>query len=203
MPKVFEIDGYRGLVRALFLLGLTGMCLRGADEAPLMEKGPFNPEAGETCATLAVRFSVVHWGKDLIVESRFYNGYSSQTFDYFNPFLNPLLPLPVKLGLYDRDKKFVRDLLEFREGSRAIPGADSVVFIPQSGNIGTTLRIRFFPDDIAPGRYFLQMIYLQAFQDYRGFFPDSSLTANQVKEWRDRIGREMLRSNPVEFTVEK
>ncbi|MCK9589877.1 MAG: hypothetical protein M0Q93_11035 [Terrimicrobiaceae bacterium] len=168
---------------------------------PYSEKRDLNSNGHRCYATVAIENPRLSVKESLSVTYRFYN--TSGNGFYYNPFFESLFPLPAQLAVYDTNKKFVCDLLEFKMGSRCLPSASVWTHIPNKCYVGKDFSLGI--QELPPGEYYLQMIFIVAFVSSNPQHQENS-SAQSVEFWvkafmRSLDRRELFRSNIVKFTV--
>ncbi len=156
----------------------------------------------EGSATISVEKPVVELGKRYTVEIRFTN--SGAPAEIFNPGFNQLLPLPGALVLFDKDNECLGGLFLKVGSQRAVEPRDWIT-IPSSTFIGChktfTAGRTGKQSDVAPGNYFLQLIYFKVFvaaNPWRFEDKPSSEDKQRLQRFYDSYdGTELFRSNVV------
>jgi hypothetical protein len=83
-----------------------------------------------------------------------------------------LMPLPGQLVIYDKDKKYIGDLIAFTEGSR-VSGSGDPTFLYEGSSVGRPLNFRagYVPHTlnnsgstlVPAGTYYIQLVLYRAF----------------------------------------
>jgi len=176
-------------------------------EVKYIESQPLKLGSYRGYARLSVNKTTVKLGGQFNIDIRFVNNSSG---DYFyNPFFNRVIPLPAQLAIFDKDKKYLGDLID-QSGSpvtarRAAMSTNDWVFIPSGGYLGVTFgpiqagNTPAFPrQTLKAGDYYLQMIF------YKGF-----VEANRANAEKPSINvflkgfsrKELFRSNVVKIRI--
>lgn len=162
-------------------------------------------------ATLSLENTTVKLEELFAVNVCFYNQSGSEL-AFFNPYFNGLLSSPAQLAVFDSQKKYVGDLIQFIGGSQAMMTPKDWVLIPQSGFVSTSLKVKLhrvvsavIPFELSkavpPGDYYLQMIYSKTFiLDVIPSPEDKAASEEWERKFRGS-GVELFRSNPVKITV--
>jgi len=153
-------------------------------------------------AALTTDKTTVKLGETFTVDIRFF---SESPGDYYNTYFNGLIPVPAKLAIFDSDKKYLGDLIEFIGGSRRRASSHDWTYIPSQCYVGTFLHpfiAGYIPSQsrykLPDGDYYLQMIYNKTF-----ILPRPADT-DHVAVWSDkRLDRELFRSNVVKVRFVK
>jgi hypothetical protein len=144
-----------------------------------------------------VRQGVVSSAEIFAVDIRLCND-TGDVRSFYNLYWDPFIPMPGRLALYDSQKKYVCDLLERMGGSEETIATSDWASVPASAYIGKILYVSLpYPSYkvTPPGKYYLQVIYLQ-----RVVRPPSE--TNLRADTPDPIGQsELFRSNAVPITV--
>jgi hypothetical protein len=163
-----------------------------------------NLESGRGYAELEVKDPVLRRGRQFTIRITFHNNGGGASF--FNPFFNRLIDLPAQLAIFDSQKEYIGNLLNWEGGSRRTPGRDDWTFI-WSGFVGTNIErtAGYVPGTkygssgslLPPGTYYIQMIYYGVF-----LHPPHELKYKQdIDEWKAFDKKELFRSNVVKVDL--
>ena len=183
--------------------------IRYPSEYPFKEKYYLNCGSFRGYATLTVPTTTVAINENFEVNFCFFNQTGGD--EFYNPYFNRLLDLPVVLALYDEHKQYLGDVLVFVYGSRCMTGSLAWLYIAGNSYVGTIMNVntskvelfKMSPKKLTPGTYYLQAIYLKSFISQNYFKKENSgLDEKQArKKFYDNYDtRELFRSNVVKMT---
>ena len=192
----------------ILMTALAVQTLRGEEEFRFVEKHDLGVGSYKSYATLKAEQPSVQIGKFLTVDISFFNTSGG---DYFyNPFFCRLIPLPAQLALYDSQKKYVGDLIEWLDGSQRPVLSSDWTFVYGDSHVGTKIRIpipemRVSGFKMVPGDYFVQMIFYNSFTALNPARIVSTPPRDEnawLEEFYKKFDRrELFRSNPIKITV--
>jgi hypothetical protein len=163
-----------------------------------------NGEAGYTKLTL--KEAQLRRGELASVDYTFYN--TSGSYWVYNWNFVRLVPLPGQLAIYDSDKKYIGDLIQWEGGSQKAVADRDWLFLYDGSHVGTAIAFRagYVPmtkygsmNSLLPaGQYFIQLIL------YKAFLSDnpSRIEGNNKPNFYKMFDRsEAIRSNVVALEV--
>ncbi len=154
----------------LFLL-LTGTVLFAVGRGVYPYKA-YHQQAGAQpgYATITLDNTRVKIGEKFTVHLRFYSNTNN---DFFNPFFQPLRPMPACLVLYDQQHNYLGTLMDTATiSARRTVRASDWCYIPAGSFIGTPLgpfiagnglNAIIMKHSLPAGDYYLQVVYFKAF----------------------------------------
>lgn len=156
------------LLSTLFYGAVGSVCV--ADVVPFRDEYPLKSHRlmSGGSATIAVSEQRVDASGWVEFDVRF--SLQDGTGKVFNPFFNPLLPLPASVAVYDADHRYLGNCVELPVGSRRRAGPDDRVQIWPGGYAGARLRrpAGALPSGqpgkpLPPGKYYVQAIFYSGF----------------------------------------
>ncbi len=171
-------------------------------EVSLKPERPLKEGALTGRATLSIDNRSVRFGDKIRIKVRFQSK-SGGTF--YNPDFNGLISPSAQLALFDENKQFKGDLLSKLSGSQRFESTGDWQYVRPKGSIESEID-RTIPakslnyGELAPGNYYLQLIYngLFTFPSPRHFGP---LTQGERQTMMQIEESDLFRSNVVEFTL--
>jgi len=133
----------------------------------------------------------------------------------FNPFLNPLLALPIEMRIYDLNREHVATISDKAGmGSRRLPGEYDYVELPSSGGVcidwiwHPAMIDRPFRDadgkpheTLPPGKYFMEAVAYKALITFDKL-PANDITGDQMSHFWDHFDRsELCKSNMLPIVI--
>ncbi|HZF00502.1 MAG TPA: hypothetical protein VE344_01260 [Methylomirabilota bacterium] len=187
----------RNISRTVFIIFLLPffvvgtVTVFGSDNFPFVEKHDLDSGSFRGYSTLTIEKTTIQSGQLFSIDVKFFNNSGG---DYFyNPFFDRLIPLPAQLAIYDNDKKYLGDLIEFEGGSQRMVGANDWTRISSLCYVGATLNANI--SNSAPGDYYVQVIF------YKSFIAPASTSAQEFYKKFDHA--ELFRSNSVKIRITK
>jgi len=119
---------------------------------------------------IAIKDTTLRRGEWSVVDYTFFN--TNGSYWIYNWQFISLIPLPGQLALYDSEKHYVGDLIQWEGGSRKGVGDDDWLFLYGASRVGKGIRFKvgYVPLTqygigrlLAPGKYFIQLILYKAF----------------------------------------
>jgi hypothetical protein len=162
--------------------------------------------SGESGYTkLTVKEPRLRRGELSSVDYTFYNtngGYWVYNWNFIR-----LVPLPGQLAIYNSDKKYIGDLIQWEGGSQKGVGDSDWLFLYGGSHVGTsiTFRVGYVPSTkygnmsslLPAGQYFIQLIL------YKAFLSDnpSLIEGNKPNFYKTLDRSEAIRSNVIAIEI--
>jgi hypothetical protein len=194
------------LILLAIILALTPFLAYGQEQLLFRDETKLKFSSGESCyAKLALEKAALRRGEAYAVEYTFYN--ACGVYWIYNFSFNGLLRQPGKLAIYDADKKYIGDLIDFEVGSRRGENHSDWVYFAQGTQISSKIRFKagYVPltkygllGELLPsGRYYVQLIL------YKAFFSDNPNNLGDDKPSSNKKfdKSEAIRSNAIEIQI--
>src|SRR5262245_41055627 len=181
------------VAKTLLLFG--AIIVFGCSHARAQRTFPFHDEtrydqSGERGRVeIAIKGTTLRRGELAALDYTFFN--TNGSYWVYNWQFSSLIPLPGQLAIYDSEKHYIGDLIQWEGGSRKGAGDDDWLFLYGGCHIGRAIGFRtgYVPltkygttqNLLPPGKYFIQLIL------YKTFFSTnpSYIVGDQKPNWYD------------------